>query len=191
MLCAVALADTVLAAVVLATRGAGEEGLLALNRGLVRVGFPLFALAFSASSLHALWPGTATRWLLARRRALGLGFALAHFAHGAAIVALFAASDRPLVPDATLVGGGIGFAFVALMAATSNDAAQRRLGARRWRCLHATGAWVVWSIFAFTYLGRVAEQGAAFLPGLGVCIAALGLRAAAALRRRSPRVRAA
>ncbi len=41
----------------------------------------LFLVAFLASSLVRLWPGPRTRALLARRRALGLAFATAHFIH--------------------------------------------------------------------------------------------------------------
>jgi DMSO/TMAO reductase YedYZ heme-binding membrane subunit len=52
----------------------------------------------------------------------------------------------------TLVGGGLGFVFIAAMAATSSDAAFKALGRARWTLLHRTGAWYVWLIFAFTFV---------------------------------------
>ncbi|MFP8874680.1 MAG: hypothetical protein VCB42_09170, partial [Myxococcota bacterium] len=47
------------------------------------------------------------------------------------------------------------YAFMFAMAATSNDASVRRLGAWRWRMLHTAGGWYIWFIFAFTYLPLV------------------------------------
>lgn len=170
-------------AVVLATAGSNEAGLLLLNRSLVRISFPLFLVAFTASALQRLWPNELTRALVRDRRGIGLSFALAHFAHLGAIVALFVRTGRPVEPDASLVVGGLGYAFIAAMAATSNDASQRALGVRGWTRLHRTGAYLVWFIFAFTYAGRVAEQGPAFVPALVTALAALGLRIAARARR--------
>jgi DMSO/TMAO reductase YedYZ heme-binding membrane subunit len=51
-----------------------------------------------------------------------------------------------------LVFGSAGFVALGLMAATSNDAAQRALG-RAWGWLHLVGAYIVWVDFIFTYSG--------------------------------------
>lgn len=187
----VAAVDALATLLVLSVAGTGEAGLLLWNRVLVRISFPLFLLAYSASALRALLPGVATRRLLASRRGLGLGFALAHFVHGAAIVALHATADVPPLDPAALAVGGLAFALIAAMAATSNDAAVRALGRRRWTLLHRVGLHVVWLVFTFTYLGRVARD-PSFLPALALCLGAAALRAtAAARRRRSPLVPAA
>jgi hypothetical protein len=49
-----------------------------------------------------------------------------------------------------LLGGGLGFVFIAAMAATSSDAALKALA--RWTLLHRTGVWYLWFVFAFTFI---------------------------------------
>jgi DMSO/TMAO reductase YedYZ heme-binding membrane subunit len=151
----------------------------------------LFLLAFTASALARVRPGSTTRWLLANRRYLGLSFAVSHLAHLLAIVALARSSPAFLesVKPATVVGGGLGFALIAAMAATSNDASVRLLG-RGWHVLHTVGVYYLWVIFALTYSGpaRVSLFHAAMTL---VLVAALGLRVAGrgapwALQRPSP-----
>jgi DMSO/TMAO reductase YedYZ heme-binding membrane subunit len=73
--------------------------------------------------------------------------------------------------------GGAGFVFAGLMAATSNDAAVRLLGARGWKALHATGAWVLFVIFFQSYLLR-GFISPGFLPASLAVVAALVLRIA-------------
>jgi DMSO/TMAO reductase YedYZ heme-binding membrane subunit len=118
-----------------------------------------FALAFTASALARLRPSSATRWLVANRRYLGLSFAVSHLAHAGAIAALglHAPSFFANVSTTTLVGGGLGYVFVGLMAATSNDGAQRRLG-RAWGVLHTVGIYYLWFIFLFTYMGPAPQS---------------------------------
>ncbi len=174
----------------LALNGYADAGWLATTRTTARVAFPLFLLAFVAGPLARLWPGPRTRALLARRRALGLAFATAQLVHGTAIGIRLARDPELLTPDVSFFGGALGFVFVAAMAATSNDAAQRALGGRAWRTLHRSGQWVLFAIFVVTWAGRLAEAvrplPAAALLALGL---ALGLRIAAALQSRSLRSR--
>jgi len=172
----------------LALEGSGPLGWRTATRTTAQVAFPLFLAAFLASSFVRLWPGPRTRALLARRRAIGLAFATALFVHGAAIVAYHRAEDRALDPDPSFVGGAIGFALVAAMAATSNDAARRRMGGRAWRALHRTGQIGLFGIYAVTYGGRLAEN-AAHWPGVALLVAALGVRLAAVVQSRSLRSR--
>jgi sulfoxide reductase heme-binding subunit YedZ len=47
---------------------------------------------------------------------------------------------------------------IALLAATSNDAAVRALGPRRWSALHAVGIHYLWLVFAVTYAGTAAHS---------------------------------
>jgi DMSO/TMAO reductase YedYZ heme-binding membrane subunit len=49
------------------------------------------------------------------------------------------------------------------MAATSSDAAFRRLGAPRWRRLHAAGSYYIWLLFAFSYFPLASESAGAAL----------------------------
>lgn len=161
--------------------GLNAQGALAASRLTARWSFVWFMLAWSASSMAALWPGGWRRTLLQRRRAIGLSFAMAHLIHaGFFLIAMLMFGEK--IPAATLVGGGIGYLFVALMAATSNTASVRLLGPKIWQALHATGGWVIFVIFAFSYLGRIPE-----IPWLGVSatsliMLALGMRIAVGVR---------
>ena len=113
-----------------------------------------FLLAFVASPLHRLRRSTASRWLMANRRYLGLSVAASHFWHLIAIVALirwYGSGGEP-IGTPTIVFGGGGFVLLGLMAATSNDASQRALG-RAWGWLHMAGLYVVWVDFIYTYRG--------------------------------------
>ena len=80
------------------------------------------------------------------------------------------------VPSAvTLAGGGVAYAAMYAMAATSNDASVRRLG-RNWKRLHTFGAYWIWGIFTFSYATRVARGSLFFAPELALALAALALR---------------
>lgn len=176
------------AAGTLALHGTAALGWRAATRTTAQVAFPLFLLAFVASSLARLRPGPRTRALLARRRAVGLAFATAQLVHGLAIL-IFATQESGILRlDVEFVGGGLGFAFLIAMTATSNDAAQRALGGRIWRALHRSGQWVLFVIFAVTYAGRFAGN-PRYAPGVLLLGLALALRLAAALQSRSLRSR--
>lgn len=130
--------------------GAGKDGWGAILRATACVSFVFFALAFSASSLARLKPTTFYRWLLRNRRYLGLNFALSHSVHFVAIIVYFSVSDA-VAGSVLVLLGGLGYVFVAAMAATSTDDAVRRLGAKRWKLLHTLGGYYIWGVFAYTY----------------------------------------
>lgn len=145
-------------------------------RWTARVGFPIFILTYSASSLARLWPGETTKTVLRHRRQWGLGFAFAHTVHLAALVTYLRISGDSRTIT-TLIGGGGAYVMLYLMAFTSNDAAQRAMGVW-WKRLHTLGIHWLWFIFTFSYFGRIFDparmaQGLVFFP---ICIAALGLR---------------
>ena len=186
LVAAASAALVAMVALVVALEGTGEPGLRAVIRWTARTSLALFLLAFVASSLRRLWRAPASAWLLRNRRYLGLSFAVSHGLHLAGILALAASVPEATFNPVTVVGGGVGYAFVAAMAATSSDAAFRRLGARRWRLLHRTGAWVIFAIFAQSYLVAPFVNPAYAPLGLAVA-AALGLRVAAWWRGRAAR----
>lgn len=139
-----------LCAGVLTLSGAGEDGIRGVIRLTARTSLVLFLLAFTASAVHRLWPRPRTRWLLANRRYLGLSFAASHGLHLLAVVALAVRHSDEFwdhTQVSTIVVGGIGYVFVALMAATSNDTSVVWLGPRRWKLLHTVGAYWIWQIF--------------------------------------------
>lgn len=173
-----------LAAAVLAVPEPGDQELRAVIRLTAFTSVVPFLLAFTASALTRLRPSPASRWLVANRRYLGLSFAASHVGHGIAIAALArsAPSFLPNVQTATLFGGGLGYVFVALMAATSNDAAQRALG-RAWGLLHTTGLYYLWFIFIFTYMGPATRSlfhaAMVLMLGMGLALRLAGRRRAA------------
>jgi hypothetical protein len=147
------LAIAALVTAVLQTQGGGEEGVRGVIRATARSSLLLFLAAFTASSLRRLWRIPLTAWLLRNRRYVGLSMAVSHAVHLAAILTLAARWPTDAqIPVATRVGGTVGYVFLAAMAVTSNDRAVAWLGPRRWRALHLTGAWVLWAIFAVSYV---------------------------------------
>jgi DMSO/TMAO reductase YedYZ heme-binding membrane subunit len=177
----VAVASAVLAlltASTLAMMGTGEDGVGAVIRLTARTSVLLFTAAFTASALRRLWPTPATRWLLRRRRQVGLSFAVSHGLHLAAIVTLATRWPDVFWPKrsvVTLVFGGIAYVFILLMAVTSNDASVRALGGKRWGLLHTVGAYWIWTIFFVSYVPR-ALTSPAYVPLALLVVAALGLR---------------
>jgi methionine sulfoxide reductase heme-binding subunit len=133
--------------------GLSERGLQLAARYTVRVSFPLFLLAYLAGPLVALWRTNLTRWLQKHRRYVGLNFAIAHTIHLGALTSYFVFLDQS--PDAaTMIGGGLAYALMFAMAATSNDWSVKKLGAN-WRRLHSVGLHYLWFIFLITYMGRL------------------------------------
>jgi hypothetical protein len=116
-----------------------------------------------------------------------VSFATSHLAHLLAILALVGWSGSRLVATAgpaTLVLGGIGYGFIAAMAATSFDRSAAWLGARRWKRLHTVGGYYLWFIFFATFAPRAVASlsSAPFALGL-LGVLGLRLRARAAVYR--------
>src|SRR5688500_17365831 len=100
------------AALSLATTDAAEPGLRALIRITAKTSLVWFVLAFAASALVTLRPWPASKWLLRNRRYLGLGFAVSHAVHLAAILGLGALAGARFwssLGPVGLIGGGIGY----------------------------------------------------------------------------------
>jgi DMSO/TMAO reductase YedYZ heme-binding membrane subunit len=132
--------------------GGGEEGVRQVVRLTARTSALLFLAAFVASALRKTWRNSATKWLVANRRYVGVSFAASHAIHLAAIVVLAVILPNPYDP-VTLVMGGVGYGFILAMTLTSSDSAVRRMGLRRWKQLHTAGIYYLWVIFTFTFAG--------------------------------------
>lgn len=172
-------------------RGFEVDGLRMVIRFTARASLLFFCLAFVASAAAVLWPTTGTRWLRRNRRIMGLTFAVSHSIHAVAI-ACYAAMDPPGYAAATnlasYIFGGIGYAFITALAATSFDRTAAMIGPRAWRILHTTGVYYLWFQFMVSFGKRIPEMPnyAWFLTPL---LAVMALRiAAAVLRRRRARV---
>jgi sulfoxide reductase heme-binding subunit YedZ len=161
-----------------AAAGWTEEGVRIVVRWTAKLAAIYFAAAFSASSLQLFFRGSASSWLLANRRPLGLSFAMSHTLHLLALAALALAFPDPFVGElnaVTLVGGGLAYGFMFSMAATSTDAAVHRLGRARWQLLHTVGGWYIWLIFTQSYLPR-AVLDPSYIPFAVLLVAVLVLR---------------
>jgi DMSO/TMAO reductase YedYZ heme-binding membrane subunit len=107
------------------------EGIRMVVRFTARTSLLFFCLAFGVAALARLWPTIWTRWQRRNRRYLGVTFAASHGLHATAIAA-FAVMD-PLgfaaaTSAASYIFGGIGYAFILGMAATSFDRAASAIG---------------------------------------------------------------
>jgi DMSO/TMAO reductase YedYZ heme-binding membrane subunit len=164
------------------------EGARMVIRFTARSSLLLFCLAFSAAALARLWPSAWTRWQWRNRRYLGLSFATSHAIHAVAIVA-FARMDPASFAEATsaasYIFGGIGYAVIIAMSATSFDRTAALLGPHAWRALHLAGGYYLWFQFMVSFGKRVPAMPlyAAFLIPL-IAVMTLRLVAMAARPRR-------
>ena len=108
--------------------GTGEEGLRAMVRFTAQLSLVLFSAAFTASSLHALWPRSDwAQWLRANRRYLGVSFARdegLRFTHRARLYPLFeAAFASKTAADLTPAfdAGGVTWGSYQTLEAALND----------------------------------------------------------------------
>jgi DMSO/TMAO reductase YedYZ heme-binding membrane subunit len=191
----IALVLTVASIALFVGGGVNEESVRAWIRATARASVALFLLTFVARPLRQFVKNDATRWLLANRRYLGVTGAYAQLLHGIAIAWLFT-SFASYEPDLVgLIGGGLGFALYFAMALTSSDAARAALGSRAWNTLHGAGAWWIWVVFTQTNAGNIPfafeELGVGhrvlYVGIVAALFGALGLRVAAALKRRVAR----
>ena len=137
------------------------DGVRMVIRFTARSSLLLFCLAFGAAALARLWPQPWTLWLRRNRRALGVSLAASHGLHAAAIAG-FAAMDQAGFAAATNVAsyvfGGIGYAFIIAMTATSFDRTAQAIGPRAWRTLHLTGGYYLWFQFMVSFGKRIPDM---------------------------------
>ncbi len=146
---------------------------------------PVFLVAYLAEPLFRIRAAPITRVLLNRRRQWGLGFALAHSIHLAALlVNIIIYRPRPLE---SLIGGAAAYALIYVMAVTSNNWSVKKLG-KWWKRIHKVGIHFIWLIFLASYASSALGTDPAYhLEGRAlalVVLAALGIRIYAWLRKR-------
>lgn len=161
------------------------EGIRVAIRATARTSLVLFVMAFTAGALAELVPCVATHWQRRNRRYLGVSFAVSHFVHLGAIVAL-AVADRSLFWKLTNVGtivlAGTAYLFIAAMATTSFDRTAAWLGPRKWRLLHLVGSWYIWISFAVA-VGKRVPLDSFYWPMAALVLAAAVVRLIAMSRR--------
>jgi DMSO/TMAO reductase YedYZ heme-binding membrane subunit len=176
LLAALSLSLIVLSLWIASMRQFEVEGVRMVIRFTARSSLTLFCLAFSAAALAQLWPNAWTRWQRRNRRYLGLSFAASHAIHAVAIV-VFAWMDPAGFAEATSVVsyifGGIGYAVIIVMSATSFDRTAALIGPRAWRTLHLVGGYYLWFQFLVSFGMRLPAMPlyAAFLIPLLIVLA--------------------
>jgi DMSO/TMAO reductase YedYZ heme-binding membrane subunit len=137
------------------------DGVRMVIRFTARTSLLFFCLAFSAAALARLWPNAWTRWQRRNRRTLGVTFAASHGIHAIAIVC-FATMDpagfAAATSAASYIFGGIGYAFIIAMAATSFDRTAAAIGPRAGRMLHLTGGYYLWFQFMVSFGKRIPDM---------------------------------
>jgi sulfoxide reductase heme-binding subunit YedZ len=182
--------NAVIAILVLGAWGTEPEGIELALRVTARVSFVWFLLAFVAAPLQQLRPGAVSAWLMRHRRSCGVVFGLSMSMHIALILrmfVLFAPERPPMVTLADYFIGIPGLVMVGLMTATSFDALKRALSPRRWKQLHRSGLFVVWTIFFLCLVDSVGRKEThhpvlEYHVFIAVLIAAMALRLEAARR---------
>jgi methionine sulfoxide reductase heme-binding subunit len=137
------------------------EGVRMVVRFTARTSLLLFCLAFGAAALARLWPNAWTRWLRRNRRTLGVTFAASHGLHAVAITAFAAMAPADFAAATNLasyVFGGIGYAFIIAMTATSFDRTAAAIGPRAWRILHLSGGYYLWFQFMVSFGKRIPDM---------------------------------
>jgi methionine sulfoxide reductase heme-binding subunit len=180
---ALAILVSVVAAIAI-TPDAGEAAARVV-RLTARTSVTLFLAAFTAAALFRFWPNAWTRWQRQNRRYLGVAFAFSHGVHLAAI--FWMQHVQPVefaqrVNAITWIGGGLAYAFIAAMTATSFDRTATMIGPRAWKILHTVGSYYIWLIFANSYIGRALAM-PEYIPAAAIVVLALGLHIAARLSR--------
>jgi methionine sulfoxide reductase heme-binding subunit len=134
------------------------EGVRMVIRFTARTSLVLFCMAFGAGALARLWPNAWTGWQRRNRRYLGVTFAASHGIHAVAI-ACFGVMAPPLFMEATnaasYIFGGIGYAFIIAITATSFDRTAAAIGPRGWRILHLAGGYYLWFQFMVSFGKRI------------------------------------
>lgn len=122
-----------------------------------RVGFPLLILAYVARPVVELTRSNWSKSILAKRKYIGLGFAVSHTIHLVALVTAIEVSGQGK-GIVTYVFGGLAYAILYAMALTSNPAAMKAMGGKWWKRLHRTGIHYLWFIFLQSYVGRALQD---------------------------------
>ena len=100
--------------------------------------------------------------------------------HGAAIIGLGLLTQGMGIQRSgalKLIGGGLGFLAILVLALTSTDRAVRWLGAMRWRALHRAGIHYLWFVFLVSFAPGALDSPINFAATL-LLLAAAGLRMA-------------
>jgi methionine sulfoxide reductase heme-binding subunit len=155
------LTVVVICAGLLVTGVSSPEATVTMIRLSVQLASPWVYLAFVASALVQLFPGSFSRWLLRNRRYIGLSFA-AGFAWQAVFIAVLLALHADyywqVLHDSTdLILRLLSYMLLLALTVTSFFPVRRAMRAAHWRALHLVGIWYFWAAIWVSYVGVVLE----------------------------------
>lgn len=114
----------------------------------VRCAVPWVFVAFAASSMQVMFPGTFSRWLLRNRPMFGLSFAAAMGWQLLFILWLVGIHTEYYVDEvyvlSDVVEGVVGYAFLIAMTLTSFKFGRQLLSQKQWKLLHTSGIYWIW-----------------------------------------------
>ena len=130
-------------------------GISSMIQFSVRSSVPWLYLAFAASSLAVVFPGSFSRWLLHNRSYIGLCFAAAMAWQLLFILWMvmgywgYYAQEVYVLEDVVVQVPG--YLFLFAMTLTSFPRWRSKLSARQWRMLHKSGIYFLWATVWTTY----------------------------------------
>ncbi len=130
-------------------------GISSMIQFSVRCSVPWLYLAFAASSLAMLFPGSLSRWLFHNRSYIGLCFAAAMAWQLLFILWMVIGYWGYYVGEVyslyDLAEQVPGYLFLFAMTLTSFRYWRSKLSARQWRVLHKSGIYFIWFVVWTTY----------------------------------------
>jgi DMSO/TMAO reductase YedYZ heme-binding membrane subunit len=136
-------------------------------RTSARISVVLFLLTFIASPLHTFFKSSLSQLLLKFRSQIGLSFGVSHLFHLGFIIAYGILNLSALKEGRNLLIVGVGaitYAFIIIMMITSYPKYRKKLTAKKWKQIHTVGSWLIFIVFANSYLGRAFSGDLEYLP---------------------------
>lgn len=141
---------------ILSINGLNEQSNRLIIQVTAKISFTLFALAFAASGIHLFFKKSITFWLLMNRKYLGIAFAIMHWIHLLALLALqyFFHPVFQKAATTSLMAGSLAYLFLTLMLLTSFPAFAKYISRKHWKQLHTIGGYWILFIFTTSYVRR-------------------------------------
>jgi hypothetical protein len=130
-------------------------GVSAMIQFSVRLAVPWLFVAFAASSLAAVFPGSFSRWLLRNQRIIGLCFAAGMawqlFFIMWMVIGFWDYYIEEVYSYYDLAEQLPGYLVLIAMVVTSFPFGRSKLSARQWKILHKGGIYFLWGVVWSTY----------------------------------------
>lgn len=140
------------------------QATVSMIRLSVQLASPWIFLAFIATPMTLLFPGSLSQWLTRNRRYIGLSFA-AGFGWQAVFVGVLFALYSPyyweeLHITSDLISRVASYALLIAMTVTSFFPVRQKMRPQHWRWLHLVGVWYFWLAIWSSYAGQALSSDA-------------------------------